>query len=348
MHASTKWLIGVVLLFSTLNTAFAMDKEESGKTIAPTIPFPVLYSIADFHIILFLKNHPTYESIEVFVGENNPDIIRITLTNHDKSQIDYVNNTANKRSDIISNRIQYSANIKSSVYAKEMEFQFDFIDGTPCLIHFSADSEPELKYGGLTDPLGHAPDVFPVMYRQFSTLASNRSFVSFNSTKYFLPVDTAKSVPLFFTAYKGYWTKEFHLALLPSGSFQLPVATLNEKDKIIYTSQHEIYQLKLNEQNEIESIHATPNNQKGKLFISFSPALPPLNKINDQTKYHSRFIMTFDGSNEKIEGSLSLNNSGTNQWICEIKPKEPQWASSKTIFYKIISEENIYRYESQK
>lgn len=315
----------------------------------PTIPFPVLYSIADSHIILFLKDHPTYESIEVFVGEHNPDMIRIVVTNHDKNQVDYINaNITKKRNDIISKRIQYSANIKSSVHGKEMEFQFNLTDGTPCLIHFSADSEPELKYGGLTDPLGHAPDVFPVMYRQFSTLASNRSFVSFNSTKYFLPIDTVKSVPLFFTAYKGYWTKEFHLALLPSGSFQLPVATLNEKDKTIYASQHEIYQLKLNGQNEIESIHVAPNNQKGKLLISFSPALPPLSKINAQTNYQSKFVMTFDGSTEKIGGSISLNNSGINQWVCKIKPKEPQWANDRTISYKIIAEKNDFRYESQK
>jgi hypothetical protein len=99
--------------------------------------------------------------------------------------------------------------------------------------------KPTKRYGGLTDPEGHAKDsALPVMYRGKSTLARKKSSISINGISYKIPYMIR--IPIFFTGMKGYYTDEFLIGVILAGKKRLslkkaPLA-LVEGEKWIYKS----------------------------------------------------------------------------------------------------------------
>ena len=113
--------------------------------------------------MLFFENHPEYESVEAMIKSNaDSPYIRIILTRHDSTQIDYVNQ-ADRIPEIkqlgMSREVFYSdieykrglADDKASVLLK-----FSTSKGEKVVIDFRSVGTPSEKYGGLTDPGSHS------------------------------------------------------------------------------------------------------------------------------------------------------------------------------------------------
>lgn len=83
-----------------------------------------------------------------------------------------------------------------------------------------AAAKPAKKYGGLTDPEGHAKDsALPVMCRGKSTLAAKKSSILIDGVSYKIPYMVR--VPIFFTGMKGYYTEEFLIGVIFAGEKEL-------------------------------------------------------------------------------------------------------------------------------
>ena len=98
------------------------------------------------------------------------------------------------------------------------------------------------KYGGLTEPGGHAKDsALPVMYRGKSTLASKKSSILIDGISYKIPYMVR--VPIFFTGMKGYYTEEFLIGVIFAGEKDLRLIktppVLAEGEKWIHKSGDE-------------------------------------------------------------------------------------------------------------
>lgn len=56
-------------------------------------PFSLLYNYNDYHVMLYFLDHPEYEAVEAMirVRDKNEPFIRVIITRHDKTQVDYIN-----------------------------------------------------------------------------------------------------------------------------------------------------------------------------------------------------------------------------------------------------------------
>jgi len=102
---------------------------------------------------------------------------------------------------------------------------FDTFKGEKVNFDFYAAKKPSQKHAGLADPEGHSETTsLPVMYRERSTLASQKSKISFNGIEYKIPV--LIKVPIFFTGMKGYYSEEFSLGVFRTISKELKIISL--------------------------------------------------------------------------------------------------------------------------
>jgi hypothetical protein len=85
--------VAVSLLFLAACASANASSTGSSDGIRFVQPFSITYAYADSHVIAFLSGHPELEAVEAFIEHRrgNRPFVRVILTRHDKSQIDYVN-----------------------------------------------------------------------------------------------------------------------------------------------------------------------------------------------------------------------------------------------------------------
>src|SRR5262249_52132423 len=136
-------------------------------------PFAIDFRYETEHVIAFCSAHPEFEAIEVFVGarRGRAPFIRAILTRHDMSQVDHINEEAvvRERRAIDPTRPTYFAPIEYERTTlgglPRRLLRFPSFQGEPIVVDLVAAMPPDPAYGGLTDPMGHAPDVLPLMWR---------------------------------------------------------------------------------------------------------------------------------------------------------------------------------------
>src|SRR5262249_56489056 len=104
-------------------------------------------------------------------GGGRPPFLRALLPRHDMSQVDHLNEEAavRERRAIDPTRPTYFAPIEYERTATgglpRRLLRFPSFQGEPIVVDLVAAMPADPAYGGLTDPMGHAPDVLPLMWR---------------------------------------------------------------------------------------------------------------------------------------------------------------------------------------
>lgn len=164
-------------------------------------PFNLFFQRNDFHVIVYFEGHPEYEAVEAMIKEREEKepFIWAIITRHNQTQIDHINDEkavekiAEERRLLESQRqvfytpIQFS---RTEVNGKlRILLEFVSFKGENIVFDLYTVARPNSKYGGLTDPEGHAKTTsLPVMWRERSTLASPKSRITFDGKEYEIPV----------------------------------------------------------------------------------------------------------------------------------------------------------------
>jgi hypothetical protein len=143
-------------------------------------PFDFFFRKEDRHVIAFLADHPIYEAVEAFAsaGRGGPAMVHAIFTRHDQGQVDYVSDrtalvarrAARQRSGREAHVAAISFALAGAADGVRGTLRFTTVGGEEVVLELSTPGPALPALGGLTDPLGHAPDVLPIMYRAASTL----------------------------------------------------------------------------------------------------------------------------------------------------------------------------------
>ena len=129
-------------------------------------------------MIALLAEHPAYEAVEAFSTRRRgaEPLVRAIVTRRDHGQTDYVNDRAAVADQRAGPRAVHFAPIVFETGGRRDTLRvglgFATADGTRIVLELRTAGPPLPAFGGLTDPLGHAPDVLPIMYRDASAAAA--------------------------------------------------------------------------------------------------------------------------------------------------------------------------------
>jgi len=333
-------------------------------------PFFALFEDHDYHVMLFFEGHKEYEAVEAMIKTGSgtePPLIRAILTRHDQTQIDYINNKElveqlQKRGasrETYYTDIQYDWDLEKS--RPEVFLRFRTINEELVEFNLYTAAKPVKKYGGLTEPGGHAKDsALPVMYRGKSTLASKKSSILIDGISYKIPYMVR--VPIFFTGMKGYYTEEFLIGVIFAGEKDLRLIktppVLAEGEKWIYKSGDEekeymITEIQNNEikiasKNEVikaemidgeigikEIAFLSPFNQERLFSFNFTPSLI----FGKETAKEMEFSLSIDDNTSLVTGVLHKEKTADGI-VLRLIPKEPGWAQERVVKTEIKISDN--------
>ncbi|ABZ85153.1 hypothetical protein HM1_2624 [Heliomicrobium modesticaldum Ice1] len=191
-------------------------------------PFSFLYHRYDVHVMVYLRGHPEYESLEamILLREGSDPLIWAIITLHDQSQVDHVNDERvvqqlkreGLKREIYFRTIGCRRTVEEEI--ARVQLSFHSYRGEPVRLDFVAASKTSSFWGGPVDPGEHARrNSLPVMFRQRSTLAGKRSRLLITGKEYAIPCRIW--IPFFFTGLKGYYSEVFDLAVLRSGDWKI-------------------------------------------------------------------------------------------------------------------------------
>src|SRR5262249_4618124 len=174
----------------------------------------------------FCSGHPEFEAIEAFVGarRGQAPFIRAILTRHDMNQVDHLNEKAavRERRAIDPTRPTYFAPIEYERTATgglpRRLLRFPSFQGEPIVVDLVAAMPADPAYGGLTDPMGHAPGVLPLVWRSASALVAPSTGVTIGGLPY--------EVPDFVQAGERIGPKAFYTEGFAVGIIRTPAADL--------------------------------------------------------------------------------------------------------------------------
>ncbi|HZK19112.1 MAG TPA: hypothetical protein VFC68_00150, partial [Treponemataceae bacterium] len=318
-------------------------------------PFNIIYERSDMHVMLYFTGHAKYEAIEATISEKNTNDIRVIITRHDQTQIDYMNNRekvdkiqeADINREVYYAQINFKNNRKSS--KPEVILQFRTVDNEQVDFKLLCVSKPSKTHAGLTDPEGHsAKTSLPLMYRDLSTLASNKSSVQIDGIKYTIPV--LIHVPIFFTGLKGYYSENFKMGIIRTGErdtdiIESPSAyevgnkwvyktddrlseytiTKIETSNITITSLNEIISgVLINDTIGIITIGISAVGDTSSMLISFDT--PLFNNLDCDSE--TGFSISIDENKNLITGTVKYKSKPEGQEY-QLNPSEPTWALSR-------------------
>lgn len=328
-------------------------------------PFSLLYEYNDYHVMLYVKDHPEYEAVEAMIRENGEGIprIRVIVTRQNQTQIDYVN---------FKNPMERGQNpaIKRETYYSEIfyvrtreedkpriQIQFKTHKGETVSVDFYCARNPSKRHGGLTNPERHSETgSLPVMYRGASALASPKSKITICGVEYKIPVKI--KIPFLFTAMKGFLSTDFAMGVMRSSDEKLKIRRIPEeltagqswiyenesgsRNYRILCSQDHYYTV-FNGSEEIQmchtaggyqiqriQLHANKNGSVPSTFsFEFSPALP-LFPVKEPGNKEIRFGISIDRHSNLISGRLQAEEEeGGIRY--RLYAENPDWAVKRGV-----------------
>ncbi|MBM7868369.1 hypothetical protein GTO89_05130 [Heliobacterium gestii] len=191
-------------------------------------PFSFVFHRYDAHVMVYLREHPKYESLEAMIRlrEGSPPLIRAIITLHDQSQIDHVNDERvvqqlqreGLKREMHFRPISYRRTVEADIV--RIQLAFDSFRGEPVRLDFVAASKTSSRWGGAIDPGQHArKSSLPIMFRQRSTLAGKRTRLLIAGKEFAVP--RRIWIPFFFTGLKGYYSEVFDMAVFRTGERQI-------------------------------------------------------------------------------------------------------------------------------
>ena len=331
-------------------------------------PFLVDFQYYDYHVMLYLKKHPEYKTIEAMIKKTKKgsSLIKIVITLHNQSKIDLINYPIkHSKFSISSNRQVFQTTIQLREAGEKnkphITLKFTSNKGENVLFDFYAVTKSKDYYGGLANPDQNSDNFsLPIMFRKSSTLASKRSSITINGIRYKIPIKLW--IPLIFKGMKGYFTDGFYIADLRETShlFRLTKAPseFETGEKWIYEldSKETVFEIistkgsTLAIRGEDTLILAETSNhdfrvkrvifdteicneKRAMLSLDFKPAFSIA--YNGQVNHKkSSFNINIDRNNILLTGIAEINLCP-----CEInlllEPLRPKWANKRKVFISI-------------
>ncbi|MES3003793.1 MAG: hypothetical protein V4787_24090 [Pseudomonadota bacterium] len=196
-------------------------------------PFDLRYVRDDVHVIAFFTGHLDYESVEAMIAfqEGGAPRVRATLTLHDQTQVDHVNDPellAQARAggrDAVARNIDAVVNIAAKLPSAHVSFLTH--RNEPIAFDVVCASPPDERRGGINDPGDHASgSSLPVMLRGGSAMGSAASRVRIAGADYFVP-EKLRAGP-HFVGHHAYFTLSHHMAIVVGGTRRIEVVAQPE------------------------------------------------------------------------------------------------------------------------
>ena len=279
-------------------------------------------------MIALLAEHPAYEAVEAFSTRRRgaEPLVRAIVTRRDHGQTDYVNDRAAVADQRAGPRAVHFAPIVFET------------GGLPA-------------FGGLTDPLGHAPDVLPIMYRDASAAAAPGTRLTIGGEPCALEA--------------AYYTEGFAIGVLTTGVADLRLverpAQLGVGARWVYAREggELVYDVAacdgdrlviVRRSGRAERIAAcllagrvhivelrvpSASEMPGELVLSFDPFLPGAGGPA------ARFAIGIDAHASLVTGRVEAAGDGFT-----LIPEEPAWASSRAVAIVVSSAGDTRRVSS--
>jgi len=328
-------------------------------------PFPIHFNCNDYHVMLFFKKHPEYESIEAMIndrGEATP-FIRLIITRLDGTQVDHINNkdtadmlkSKKMKREVHYTPIQYERTEKGG--KTHIVLKFTSFKGENILFDFYALKTSD-KYAGLIDPGGHSAHTsLPVMYPERTTLAGPKSKIAINGVEYGVPVKVW--IPLFFKGMKGYYSEMFNIGVFRAGEERVKILrapeSLKAGEKWIYESANQIltYEIKsvrgntlsISKEDEAITVEISDDSFKIKKIslyspskesetagfsIEFTPPLPISPAAGYKRKAETGFSISIGKHTSLMIGTAKAE--GENNTVrLTLSPSLPEWAAKRPV-----------------
>lgn len=380
-------LVGLSGLFpgenQRVNAQSEIKSVENNTCLSFIQPFILYFHYYDLHVMLYFVGHPEYEAVEAMINLQNSEklLVRAIITRHDQTQIDHVNDQKimkeMKKASSNGREIRYTPiefrrdeeKGKSHVLLKFTSFK-----GENIVFDLYATGKPSPKYGGMTDPEGHAEEsALPIMWREKSTLASSKSNITFDKKDYKIPVKTW--IPIFFKGMKGYYTEGFSIGGVTTGETILELVESPKRieagEKWIYKKGKDELVYEIMERNgdqviiqkssgvseiintqivdghlEIKDIKVISNSaRKEKFTIKFNPFLPDMTATSDGQELVSNFNISINEHRSLVTGKIELEKK-TDKIVLKLNPEQPNWAIKRSIQAAITKEEDKYHLKS--
>ena len=309
-------------------------------------PFHLTYVADDYHAIAFFTGHSTYECVEAMFSARGDGgySARAILTRHDQSQVDHVNDDAALSAAGSLARVTVRREIRIALdpaaRVPVAEVAFDSHANEQVLLRVACASVPDPGKGGLTDPGRHAIETsLPIMHRGASAVAAPASKVIIDGEAF--PIPEIVRTPGF-TAHRGYFTREFDMAAIRSGSRQLRVVryprSLARGEQWVYETDegraiHEIESVEADgritiaSRDSSQTIHGTVTSG-GFVFTDVEVRSPRRQGAGARLKLtdDGRFAIGVNAVGEAVSGSAVR---GPNQIV--LRPDQPAWAVDRAI-----------------
>ncbi|HYV56102.1 MAG TPA: hypothetical protein VE911_01095 [Candidatus Nitrosopolaris sp.] len=324
-------------------------------------PFAIDFRHETEHVIAFCSGHPEFEAIEAFVAAQRvgTPLIRAILTRHDMRQIDHINEEAvvRERRAIDPTRPTYFAPIayeQTTVDGRPRRLlRFPSFQGEPIEVDLVTAMPAHPAYGGLTDPMGHAPDVLPLMWRSASALVAPCTGVTIGGVRY--------EVPDFVQAGERVGPKAFYTKGFAVGIFRTPVTDLElvaaparmavgdrwtyrqagrRVDYVIATREGEQLVIRRSP-GDTETVHAevrgdglyvrritiaSGSETASTLTLDVAPYLPDPTTPPPGDERIGTFTIGIDDHADLVTGTIERAKAGL-----MLLPAEPAWARSRAI-----------------
>ncbi len=321
------------------------------------VPFELVGTRAQRHLIAWFSGHPDWESVEAF--DYGGGKIRAILTRRGGSQIDAFNYA---HPDVSSGRDWYASGIALTIVngGKDARLEMTTPDGKSLVLSFVGEGKPNTRYGGLTDPGNHSLDTgLPAMWRKASAVSGPESSLTIDGRTYEIPMDEKISRPPFFTAYSAFLSEDFEsLFVRAYGTRSVTALARPDRDAANATGEGASVRLSYKtgvstnvvtffghgEGYGIASIVSGTGESSGVgagsategVELRFQPALADLASVPEGGASSSRFSIIFDGGRARaIEGTVTV--ARTDDRITMIlRPEKPDWMrASRSIKYEI-------------
>lgn len=334
-------------------------------------PLPVDFEAYDCHVILYLKGHKDYESIEAMIRENNSGkpFIRAVITLHGGLQINHINDEAfagiSKQSKKYT-KIYFSTVKYESIYKKkyiEINLSFTSYRNEEIVLHFITAGKAKSPGTGLLNPGRRSYRLtLPVIYPELTSNAGKGSYVTINGQYCGIPVIAGK-LPAF-SRLKGYYSEHFNIADLRAGTRNIQItaspsaARAGEEWVYKLNGKSESYRISDIQENIITIqgdscviIAAILNNDvfiehmtfhtikpckdfMPRLTIAFTPPVPAFTSLNTGVFCNSKFSISLNNHNDLVTGKVQANTANGVLSLA-LLPLEPEWAAARQVHLTI-------------
>ena len=352
----TRFLIcflGAVTLVFFRSTLFAQDNN------MPVIPFNTnFWNYWDHHWMMWLPEHPVYESIELSSYDNPQDpeykLIRVFLTERagNKQQYFYLNDQEavnRSRANAFYRDIKYRT---EGEYGRPLNLYVEFQDKDSRLIQWSVkfEADQRLRAGikELTPSIHSVGWIFLFLYRD-QTVDTPKGRFLINGVDYSFkgnPETTTKR-------YRSWYNHNVYSAVIVFGNSRFAYADdaitnswgrefrRHPEHKNLYVSKPLGYQNRIEfETNVRGGIQTYRNISMGHTFrFDFEPSLPTMKTA--QHNQRIRYTVSFDEFKDLLQGEMTVDKHAdflSLNW----QHKSPDWAIDRAFQSKITFDSSGY------